>query len=258
VKKNKERRLQTLAKSLTDPLIKAFYIAMKDARVYYFKAPNFTFGLLIPVSLYLAFSMAGNISPVLIVAGLSSLAMLFGTTSIEAVAVVLEKQTGTFDRLLVAPVSLFTIILGKTIAGFFFGLILAAITVFPLAAFSGVAVMNPVLAVIAIGFASMAFSALGIITSVYANWVPDAQMYANFLRFPMTFLSGTFVALETYPFQMQVLARFLPLTYSVEALRNCISTSAVTSIYVIDIVALFAFTLVFLAIATVILKKRLS
>jgi ABC-2 type transport system permease protein len=247
-----------LAKSLTDPLIKALYIAMKDARVYYFKAPNFTFGLLIPVSLYLAFSMAGNINPILIVAGLSSLAMLFGTTSIEAVAVVLEKQTGTFDRLLVAPVSLFTIILGKTMAGFFFGLILAAITVFPLAAFSGVAVMNPVLAVIAIAFASMAFSALGIITSVYANWVPDAQMYANFLRFPMTFLSGTFVALETYPFLMQVLARFLPLTYSVEALRNCISTSSVTSIYVIDLAALSAFTLVFLAIATTVLKKRLS
>ena len=247
-----------MAKSLSDPMIKAFYIAMKDARVYYFKAPNFTFGLLIPVSLYLAFSMAGNISPVLIVAGLSSLAMLFGTTSIEAVAVVLEKQTGTFDRLLAAPVSLFTIILGKTIAGFFFGLILAAITIFPLAAFSGVAIMNPLLAVIAIAFASMSFSALGIITSVYANWVPDAQMYSNFLRFPMTFLSGTFVALETYPFLLQVVARFLPLTYSIEALRNCISNSAITGIYVIDLAALSVFTIVFLAVATAVLKKRIT
>lgn len=257
LKKNKARRLQTLVKSWTDSLVRAFYIALKDARVYYFKAPNFTFGLLIPVALYLAFSMAGNINPILIVAGLSSLAMLFGTTSIEAVAVVLEKQTGTFDRLLVAPVSLFTIILGKTIAGFFFGLILAGITIFPLAALSGVTVMNPLLAVIAIAFASMAFSALGIITSVYANWVPDAQMYSNFLRFPMAFLSGTFIALETYPFQLQVVARFLPLTYSVEALRSCISNSAVTNIYVIDIAALFLFTLVFLAIATAVLKKRL-
>ena len=113
--------------------------------------------------------------------------MLFGTTSIEAVAVVLEKQTGTFDRLLAAPVSLFTIVLGKTLAGFFFGLILAAITIFPLAALTGVAIMNPLLAIIAIAFASMAFSALGIIASAYANWVPDAQMYANFLRFPWHF-----------------------------------------------------------------------
>ena len=247
-----------MVKSLTDTLIKAFYIALKDARVYYFKAPNFTFGLLIPVSLYLAFSMSGNISPILIVAGLSSLAMLFGTTSIEAVAVVLEKQTGTFDRLLVAPLSLFTIILGKAMAGFFFGLILAAITIFPLAVISGVTIMNPLFAIIAIAFASMAFSTLGIITSAYANWVPDAQMYSNFLRFPMTFLSGTFVALEAYPFQLQVVARFMPLTYSVEALRNCISNSAITTIFAIDIAALSVFTLVFLAIATAILKKRMS
>jgi ABC-type multidrug transport system permease subunit len=104
----------------------------------------------------------------------------------------------------------------------------------------------------------MAFSALGIITSVYANWVPDAQMYANFLRFPMAFLSGTFVALETYPVGLQVVARFLPLTYSVEALRSCISSSGVTGLYLIDLAALFLFTVVFLFLATLILKKRLA
>jgi len=191
-------------------------------------------------------------------ASLSSLAMLFGTTSIEAVAVVLEKQTGTFDRLLAAPVSLFTIVLGKTLAGFFFGLILAAITIFPLAALTGLAIMNPLLAIIAIAFASMAFSALGIIVSAYANWVPDAQMYANFLRFPMAFLSGTFTALETLPSQLQVAARFFPLTYSVEALRNCVSNSAITSIYFINIAALSLFTLIFLALSTAILKKKLT
>src|SRR3989304_3982484 len=135
-----------------DSFVKAFYIAKKDAKVYYFKAPNFTYGLLIPVSLYLAFSMAGNISTTLIVTGLTSLVMLFGTTSIEAVAVVLEKQTGTFERLLAAPISLFTIVLGKALAGFFFGLILAAVVLFPLAAVSGVAILNPLQAVIAIAF----------------------------------------------------------------------------------------------------------
>jgi len=239
-------------------LAKAFYIAKKDAKVYYFKAPNFTYGLLIPVSLYLAFSMAGNMSSKLIVAGLTSLVMLFGTTSIEAVAVVLEKQTGTFERLLAAPVSLFAIVLGKALAGFFFGLILAGIVLFPLAAVSGVVIMNPILAVIAIAFTSMAFSAMGIVASAYAKWVPEAQMVSNFLRFPMVFLSGTFAVLETYPFQLQVVARFLPLTYSVEALRNSVSNSAVTYIYAIDIVALFLFTLVFLSLSTAILKKRLT
>ena len=247
-----------MAESWTDSLVKAFYIALKDAKVYYFKAPNFTYGLLIPVSLFLAFTMAGNISSNLIVVGLTSLVILFGTTSIEAVAVVLEKQTGTFDRLLVAPVSLFTIVLGKALAGFFFGLILAGVVLFPLAAISRVAILNPVLAVVAISFTSMAFSALGIVTSAYAKWVPEAQMLSNFLRFPMVFLAGTFAALETYPWQLQIVARFLPLTYSVEAMRNCISSSAVTNIYLIDISVLFVFTVVFLSIATVVLRRRLA
>jgi ABC-2 type transport system permease protein len=247
-----------LVRAWADSLIKAFYIAKKDAKVYYFKAPNFTYGLLIPVSLYLAFSMAGEINSKLIVAGLTSLVMLFGTTSIEAVAVVLEKQTGTFERLLAAPLSLFTIVLGKTLAGFFFGLILAAVVLFPLAAVSGTIVMNPLLAVIAIAFTSMAFSALGIVASAYAKWVPEAQMISNFLRFPMVFLSGTFAALETFPFQLQVVARFLPLTYSVEALRNSIANPAVTYTYAVDIGALALFTVIFLALSTVILKKRIA
>jgi ABC-2 type transport system permease protein len=184
--------------------------------------------------------------------------MLFGTTSIEAVAVVLEKQTGTFERLLAAPLSLFTIVLGKTLAGFFFGLILAAVVLFPLAAVSGTIVMNPLLAVIAIAFTSMAFSALGIVASAYAKWVPEAQMISNFLRFPMVFLSGTFTALETFPFQLQVVARFLPLTYSVEALRNSITNPAVTYTYAVDIGALALFTVIFLALSTVILRKRIA
>ena len=238
--------------------VKAFHIAKKDAKVYYFKAPNFTYGLLIPVSLYLAFSMAGNMSSKLIVAGLTSLVMLFGTTSIEAVAVVLEKQTGTFERLLAAPISLFTIVLGKALAGFFFGLILAAVVLFPLAAVSGTVVMNPLLAVVAIAFTSMAFSALGIVASAYAKWVPEAQMLSNFLRFPMVFLAGTFAALETYPFQLQVVARFLPLTYSVEALRSSVAEPAVTYTYILDIVALVLFTIVLLALSTKILEKRIA
>jgi ABC-2 type transport system permease protein len=241
-----------------DSLIKAFYISLKDVKTYYFKAPNFTFSFLIPISLFLAFSMSGKINPTLVVAGLSPLAMLFGATSLEAVSVVLERQTGTFERLLVAPVSLFTIVLGKTMSGFFFGLVVGLITIFPISALSGVAIINPWLAIVVIAFASMSFSALGIITSVYAKWVPDAQLISNFIRFPMAFLSGTFVLLETYPLALQVVARFLPLTYSVEALRICISPTGNAFLYLIDIAALFLFTLIFLGTAVVVLKRRLE
>jgi len=247
-----------LGKEWSRGLVKAFYIAKKDAKVYYFKAPNFTYGLLIPISLFLAFAMAGQMNPKLIVPGLVSLMLLFGTTSIEAVAVVLEKQTGTFDRLLAAPVSYFILVVGKTLAGFFFGLILAAVVLFPLAAVSGTMVLNPFLALIAIAITSLAFSALGVLVSAYAKWVPEAQMLSNFLRFPMVFLSGTFTALEALPSQLQVVARVLPFTYSVEALRSSIAQPAVTYTYILDIVALTLFAIVMLALSTKILEKRVT
>ena len=110
-----------MANAVLQNLTAAFYIAKKDAKVYYFKAPNFTYGLLMPISLFLAFSISGQMKTSLIVSGLTSLAILFGTTSIEAVAVVLERQNGTFERLLVAPISFLTIILGKALAGLFSG-----------------------------------------------------------------------------------------------------------------------------------------
>lgn len=238
--------------------VKALYIARKDAKVYYFKAPNFTYGLLMPVSLFLAFSLAGQIDSALIVSGLVSLVILFGTTSIEAVAVVLEKQTGTFERLLVAPISFLAILLGKALAGFLFGVILATVILVPLTLVSGTAMANPVLVFVAIAFSALTFSTLGVLVSAYAKWVPEAQMLSNFLRFPMAFLSGTFVPLELMPSQLQVVSRFLPLTYSVEALRLSMNDSAVNINYFLDILAMILFSSALLILATKVLQKRLQ
>jgi len=247
-----------LVRTWIENITKAIYIAKKDAKVYYFKAPNFTYGLLMPVSLFLAFSLAGQINSNLIVSGLTSLVILFGTTSIEAVAVVLEKQTGTFERLLAAPVLFFTLILGKALAGLFFGLVLATVILVPLVVVSGASVANPLLVLVSIAFSSLTFSALGVLVSAYAKWVPEAQMLSNFLRFPMAFISGTFIPLEVMPSPLLVVARFLPLTYSVEALKISMNNSAITFTYLLDILALALFSLVLLVLATKVLQKRIE
>jgi ABC-2 type transport system permease protein len=197
-------------------------------------------------------------NPTLIVSGLTSLAILFGTTSIEAVAVVLERQNGTLERLLVAPVSFYTIVLGKALAGLFFGLILAVGILVPLSVLSGTGIANPLLLFVAIVSSSLTFSGMGVLVSVYARWVPEAQMLDNFLRLPMAFLSGAFVPLELMPSQLQIVARFLPLTYSVEALRISVNNSANMVAYFFDIVALTAFSLAFFVIAAKVLQRKIE
>src|SRR4030043_82417 len=106
---------------MREQLERALYIARKDIRVYYLKAPNFTYGLLMPLALYLAFGVSGNLNPATLISGLVSLVVLFGATSIEAVAIVSERMTGTFERLLVAPVTLRWVLLGKALGGAAFG-----------------------------------------------------------------------------------------------------------------------------------------
>ncbi len=236
----------------------ALYIAWKDVRVYYLKAPNLTYGLIMPVALYLAFGVTGQMNPETLISGLVSLVILFGTMSIEAVAVVMEKQTRTIDRLLVAPLHPLTLVLGKSLAGAFFGRILGAIVLVPLTVYAGTSVANPILVLFAITVSGFTFSSLGVLVSSYARWVPEAQMYSNLLRFPMAFLAGTFVPLESMPPLVASFARFLPLTYSVEALKEAMSYTAVTATYFVDLLVLTLASGVLLLLSTWVLMRGMD
>lgn len=236
----------------------ALYVAWKDIRVYYLKAPNLTYGLIMPVSLYLAFGVTGRMNPETLISGLVSLVILFGTMSIEAVAVVMEKQTRTIDRLLVAPLHPMDLVLGKALAGAFLGPILGAIVLVPLSVYAGASVANPILVFLAIIVSGFTFSALGVLVSSYARWTPEAQMYSNFLRFPMAFLAGTFVPLESMPPFMAGFARLLPLTYSVDALREAMNFAYPTATYLVDMTVLTLASALLVLLSTWVLMRSLD
>jgi len=244
--------------TIGEELSKAFHIARKDMRVYYFKAPNFTYGLLMPVALYLAFSVSGTLSPATLISGLVSLVILFGSMSIEAVSVVLEKQTGTLERLLAAPVSLLGLILGKALAGFAIGPLTAIAVLIPVSIFSGTSVQSPLTVFIAICISSFTFASMGILVSCFARWTPEAQMYSNFFRFPMAFLSGTFIPVESMPQALQLFSKLLPLTYSIDAIREGLNNPFVTGSYIIDLGVLILFSAAFMLASARVLERQLS
>jgi ABC-2 type transport system permease protein len=243
---------------MRDQIEKALYIARKDIKVYYLKAPNFTYGLLMPLALYLAFGASGNLSATTLISGLVSLVVLFGATSIEAVAVVSERTTGTFERLLVAPVTLRWILFGKALGGAAFGPLLAILSLVPIVLFSGAKVASPLAVFVAVAVSSFAFACFGIVASAYAKWIPEAQMYSNFLRFPMAFLGGAFISIESMPEAVRLFSRFLPLTYSIEALNEAMANPFLTGTYLVDIIVLVAFSVGCLFWSERILRKKLG
>src|SRR3990172_6711651 len=114
-----------MPKAWVEDLKRAVYIAEKDVRIYFLKGPNLIFGLLLPISLFLSLSIGRNVDPAFAIPGLVAIAAFFGAGAIQAIALPLERRTGTFNLLLTAPISLFAIVFGKVLAGFLYGAILS-------------------------------------------------------------------------------------------------------------------------------------
>jgi ABC-2 type transport system permease protein len=112
----------------------------------------------------------------------------------------------------------------------------------------GAAGVNWFVLVLAILFSAAAFSALGAFVSVAVKEVFEAQTLANFIRFPMMFLGGVFVPVDLMPFALQIIARVLPLTYAVEALRAALTGGSPIDA-VLDLLALGLFTAVLFGLA---------
>ena len=240
---------------LADDLRCMFYIALKDLRAYYFKPPNISWGILFPFAFVLAFAIRNPGETRDLVPGLLGLTILFGTSSMEAIVIVFERRIGSLERLMLAPVSLPALLGGKMLGGMAFGLTVTSVVLAVALAVFGAAGVNWLLLILALLLSASAFSAMGAFVSVAVREVFEAQTLANFIRFPMMFLGGVFVPLAAMPPTLQVVARLLPLTYAVEALRDALSSEAWEAVLV-DLAALAVFTVILFALAVRMLARR--
>jgi len=240
-----------------DDLRGMFYIALKDLRAYYLKPPNISWGMIFPFALILAFAIRqpGELRD--LVPGLLGMTVLFGSTSMEAIVITFERRIGALERLMLAPVSLPALLLGKVLGGMVFSLVTTAAVLVLATAGLGLWGANWPLLILALILSAAAFSALGALISVAVREVFEAQTLANFFRFPMIFLCGVFVPLSAMPPALRVVARGLPLTYAVEALREAMAGSAL-SVAALDLLALIGFTAVLFILAVRTLVARLD
>jgi ABC-2 type transport system permease protein len=242
---------------LADDLRCMGYIALKDLKAYYLKPPNISWGILLPFAFVLAFAIRNPGDWHELLPGLLALSLLFGTSSMEATVIVFERMTGALERLLLAPVRLPALLFGKLLGGAMFGLtVTTAVLVVGLAVFGGGDVQWLWL-VLTLLVSALAFAALGSFVSVAVKQIFEAQTLANFIRFPMMFLSGVFMPVAAMPPALQALARLLPLTYTVEALHGSLYGGTIERI-ALDLVVLAAYAAVLFALAVHTLARRLA
>jgi len=235
-----------------------WHIILKDLRAYYLKPPNISWGILFPLVLALAFTLRKPSGLSDLAPGLVAMAALFGTTSMEAIVITFEKRVGALERLMLAPISLEAILIGKILGGSIFGLMISSIMTVISVVFLGVSVKSPFLFAVSLLLTVLTLSALGSLVAVSVREVFEAQTLSNYFRFPMIFLCGVFIPVESMPMPLQWLAYALPLTYSVNALRQTFTGSLQYADLAFNLAALTIFLLIFMAAAARLLRKYLE
>jgi ABC-2 type transport system permease protein len=174
-------------------------------------------------------------------------------------AISYEKDTGTLDGMLVAPIRRLSIILGKVLAQTTRGMLQGLIILILAMVLFGVAIYGNVLLVFFIMFLSVfSFVGLGILITSFTDKEETASMMMMTIMFPMMFLGGVFFPIEQMPGFMQTISQFLPLTYATSALRKVMILGAGPESIMTEITFMIAFGLVFLAIAVPMFKRAMN
>jgi ABC-2 type transport system permease protein len=240
-----------------DNLRGIYYIVLKDMRTYYLKPPAISWGIVFPLAWILAFYLRNPQDFAQLVPGLIAMTVLFSTTAAEAVVINFELRLGSLERLLLAPLSLQAVLLGKVLGGALFGLIMAAVVSLGAILALRLFQINLLYLFVVLILSLLVFSSLGALLCVLVKEVFEAQTLLNLPRFLMIFLSGVVYPISAMPPALRGLAHLLPLTYTVDGLRGAFSPIPQTAILV-DILALGAFFLLFILPATRLLRRRFA
>lgn len=190
-----------------------------------------------------------------LVPGIIAMSILF-TALFSGIEIIWDRQFGFLKETLVAPVSRFKIMAGRTLGGATVAVI-QGIIVFLLALVVGFRPtdwsMLP-LAFLFMAFIAVIFTALG--TGI-ASLLEDMQgfhLIMTFIVMPLFFLSGALFPLDGLPKAVSMIASANPLSYGVDGLRGALIGVLHFSFFT-DIAVLSVIAIIFLAIGSYLFSK---
>jgi ABC-2 type transport system permease protein len=160
-------------------------------------------------------------SPVFLVPGVMVLVLLLVTMNLSSMSLAREKEMGTFETLLAAPLSSSQILLGKTLPFFILGLLDLPLLLIAGVLLFKVPIVGPfwMLALGGAGFVACGV-AIGTLISTVAKNQQQAMMAGFLFMFPAMQLSGLMFPVENMPVFIAWTAWLNPLYYFMTLLRN--------------------------------------
>mgnify|MGYP000873607511 CR=1 FL=1 len=201
------------------------------------------------------FAASGNGNYIQFLApGIIAMSILFSAV-FSGIEIIWDRQFGFLKETLVAPVSRFSIMFGRTLGGATTSS-LQGILVLVISLLVGfrphLAMIVPALVFMVL--ISLVFTALGTAIAAKLEDMQGFQLIMNFVIMPVFFLSGALFPLDTAPAALRWIAYFNPLTYGVDGLRAVLNGASHFSAWM-DLGILVAISLAFVGIGAWLFSK---
>ncbi|MFA5126383.1 MAG: ABC transporter permease [Patescibacteria group bacterium] len=187
--------------------------------------------------------------------GIIGMSIIF-TSIFSGMEIIWDRQFGFLKETLVAPVPRFHIMIGRTLGGATVAA-LQGVIVFLVSLLAGFHPANWYLllpAILMIFLIALLFTALGILIASRLDDIQGFQLIINFLVMPLFFLSGALFPLKDVPQVLATIARFNPLAYGIDALRELLINVQHFGLS-LDILVLSIVTLLFLSLGSYFFSK---
>ena len=193
-----------------------------------------------------------HIAPMLL--GIFPLVMMFLITSIGTLR---ERTSGTLDRLMVSPIHKADFIFGYAVAFSAVAFIQASVTCFVMLGLLQVTVLGGTLpALISAVLAAFLGTSLGLFMSAFASSEFQAVQFMPAFIFPQLLTCGLFAARDQMARPLQWFADVMPLTYSVDAMKQITEQNTWTGTLLRDLAVVIAFGVAALILGSVTIRRQ--
>jgi ABC-2 type transport system permease protein len=192
--------------------------------------------------------------------GIIALLLLMVTTNLSSMAIVREREVGTLEQLSVTPITRWELIAGKLLPYAFIGIIDVVLVLIVAIGWFEVPLLGSVPLLFGMCLIYLLSTlGLGLFVSTVSQTQQQAMMTSIFFFLtPMLYLSGFIFPIENMPAWIQPLTYLIPLRYFLVILRGIFLKGVGLEILWPQALALFAWGMAMLTLATLRSSKRLS
>ncbi|MBN2577231.1 MAG: ABC transporter permease [Deltaproteobacteria bacterium] len=199
-------------------------------------------------------------SALFMVPGVAAYLLAIAAVLLTALTIAAEWERGSMEQLFASPVGRLEIVLGKLLPYLALGMLQLLLVISLGTTVFDVPIHGSLPMIFVAGLLFLTgMLGQGLLVSVLArNQLVATQAGALSSLVPSLLLSGMLVPIENMPWILQALTVVVPARYLVHALRTLMLKGGGFQVIALDLLALLAFAVVILALATLRFKRRLA